>query len=421
MLVTYASVVATLKMVCSPAPTTVPQIPWGFPYNIWSNPQFYNQAFPGLGMMQTIPGLTSSSPPAFEPTTSSPAISEPSTSSPAVSKPSTSSPAISEPSTSSSTVSEPATSSSAVSEPSISSPTVSEMPIASPTVSKPSTSLSAISKTSISSPAVSETPIASPTVSKPTTDRPAAVKEAAVSRKWCDLGKALTKRRKHSIESPSSPLPCTPRLCERDYGIEEGMNAETNIADINIFESASPLPSTSQLCKRFKCSTPIAPKVRRKLCLSKYSNQNELVPNISDIEHHLHDIDVDMNLESSCKNSEVIGRRLVNLCSVLNQIKEINDHNRVMGCTFSNMILLKEIRHGLISKLILKCNMCNLECSLNTDTSNDTLMDVNRASVAGAMAIGIGHSQLEEFFSAIEVPSMSYTTYSKHHDQVSKG
>lgn len=83
----------------------------------------------------------------------------------------------------------------------------------------------------------------------------------------------------------------------------------------------------------------------------------------------------------------------------------------------ANMNIVHEVRYGLKSIVQLKCNMCNLECSLNTE--EETSMDINTASVAGAMAIGIGYSQLEELLSAMEVPAMSQNTYAKYHDLVS--
>ncbi|XP_039275118.1 histone H3.v1-like, partial [Nilaparvata lugens] len=159
-MVTYSSVAATPKMTSSPAPSTIPQIPWGFPYNIWSNPHLFNQAFPGLGMMQTIPGPVAPSPPGFQPIASSPPITEPST----ISKASTSTPA--DETTSSPLISEPSTST--ISKASTSTPA--DETTSSPLISEPTTSI------------ISKATTSSATITKPTTHGPIVDEETTVTR-----------------------------------------------------------------------------------------------------------------------------------------------------------------------------------------------------------------------------------------------
>lgn len=124
-----------------------------------------------------------------------------------------------------------------------------------------------------------------------------------------------------------------------------------------------------------------------------------------------------LQLSSNETGVNVEGRRIVNINYLFNKIKEINNHNTAFGCTFDNMKIIKEHRLGLKSNFVLKCNMCNLECRLETDEDNNG-MDVNTASVVGAMAVGIGHSQLTELLSTMEIPAMASNTYQKYHDQV---
>jgi len=119
--------------------------------------------------------------------------------------------------------------------------------------------------------------------------------------------------------------------------------------------------------------------------------------------------------------SDISGRRVVDLSYFLNQIWKIGDHGREFRCTLSNVRFKNEKLYGLKSKIKFKCNMCNLEFSVQTCNDKSETMDVNTASVAGAMAIGIGHSQVKELFSSLEIPTMSYNTYSKYHDKVSDG
>lgn len=117
----------------------------------------------------------------------------------------------------------------------------------------------------------------------------------------------------------------------------------------------------------------------------------------------------------------VTGRRIVDFFSFYCQIKEIDNHNKVMGCSISNCNIIKENCYGLRSKFTLKCNMCNMEFILSTEDDRMESMDLNTASVAGAMCIGIGHSQLQELLSSMEIPAMSAVSYSGFHDKLTKG
>lgn len=123
----------------------------------------------------------------------------------------------------------------------------------------------------------------------------------------------------------------------------------------------------------------------------------------------------------SLKEHKIIGRRIVDFDYLFQRIKVINDHNSVMGCTISNCFVTSEQCFGLQSKIFLKCNMCNLEFSMYTDNKGSEMMDINTASVAGATAIGIGHYQLQELLSSLEIPAMSSRTYNKYHDRVADG
>ncbi|KAJ8873470.1 hypothetical protein PR048_024288 [Dryococelus australis] len=46
-------------------------------------------------------------------------------------------------------------------------------------------------------------------------------------------------------------------------------------------------------------------------------------------------------------------------------------------------------------------------------------MNVNTAAVSGSMAIGLGFSQLGEFFAALDRPFMSKSTWKSRQEQVS--
>lgn len=60
--------------------------------------------------------------------------------------------------------------------------------------------------------------------------------------------------------------------------------------------------------------------------------------------------------------------------------------------------------------------MCKEKFFLCNDTGD---MDINTAAVAGAVSVGIGYSQLEEFLSALDLPVMTEPVYQKRHNIVS--
>ncbi|XP_039299294.1 endochitinase A-like [Nilaparvata lugens] len=200
-MVTYSSVAATPKMTSSPAPSTIPQIPWGFPYNIWSNPHLFNQAFPGLGMMQTIPGPVAPSPPGFQPIASSPPITEPST----ISKASTSTPA--DETTSSPLISEPSTST--ISKASTSTPA--DETTSSPLISEPSTSI------------ISKATTSSATITKPTTHGPIVDEETAVTR----VSKSSSSSSSDELDEDEATFSVKKFNCAQTYVAKRCISAQT--------------------------------------------------------------------------------------------------------------------------------------------------------------------------------------------------
>lgn len=62
--------------------------------------------------------------------------------------------------------------------------------------------------------------------------------------------------------------------------------------------------------------------------------------------------------------------------------------------------------------------MCGEQFTLSTQDSSESDLSINESVVSGMMAIGCGFYNMEELFSCIGVPSMSFPTYKKHHDNV---
>lgn len=121
-----------------------------------------------------------------------------------------------------------------------------------------------------------------------------------------------------------------------------------------------------------------------------------------------------------CEKSaiEVNGRRLVNISAFLKKIKEFSRHNQKYGCSIDNMQIINEKRIGMLSKFTVKCNFCNEKAVISTDDDSQESLDINMSAVSGAMAIGIGFSQMEEFLAAVDVPVMFAKLYSKNHTEV---
>ncbi|XP_063218577.1 uncharacterized protein LOC134528840 [Bacillus rossius redtenbacheri] len=92
------------------------------------------------------------------------------------------------------------------------------------------------------------------------------------------------------------------------------------------------------------------------------------------------------------------GHRIVDIGYVLMKLVELGNHNAAFGCSLNNMKVFKEIRRGLSSVVLFRCNMCNGQFSLHTHDpgTSSTHMDINARAVAGVMSIGGGFSHLEE-------------------------
>lgn len=117
---------------------------------------------------------------------------------------------------------------------------------------------------------------------------------------------------------------------------------------------------------------------------------------------------------------EVDGNRIVNLKVFLDNLKTISNHGKIFGCTLDNLVLMKEKRLGLSSKLFFKCNMCNLVKSITTTEINNTSLNLNTAAVSAVIGIGIGYSQMKEFLGVLDIPCMTQKTYARAQNVVQK-
>lgn len=115
---------------------------------------------------------------------------------------------------------------------------------------------------------------------------------------------------------------------------------------------------------------------------------------------------------------ELSGRRIIDIHHFIQQLQLLNQHCP-LGCSISDMKVISECRRGLNSGIKFKCLMCNVEKVIWTNDNSSKHVSLNTSAVLGTIGIGIGFSNMEEFFSAMNIPSMSTNTYAIEHNKVS--
>lgn len=128
------------------------------------------------------------------------------------------------------------------------------------------------------------------------------------------------------------------------------------------------------------------------------------------------------NVNADVNKNEKIrinGRRIVEMDFFFQQLKQISLHN-FGRCPFKSIEIRKEIRNGLRSKIVLRCNTCLKNFLLRTSQDENTMesMCLNSTAVLATNMIGIGFSQFEQFTSVLDVPVMSSGTYKKLNDKI---
>lgn len=111
------------------------------------------------------------------------------------------------------------------------------------------------------------------------------------------------------------------------------------------------------------------------------------------------------------------GRRIVRLGYVLQEYERIIRHSDT--CTMGKMVLAKETRFGMNSRLHFFCDNCEKRAVICTDPHQEGEI-LSEAVVWGNLSIGIGRSQCEELFSLMDIPLMAEKTYNRNVFQVKK-
>lgn len=112
-------------------------------------------------------------------------------------------------------------------------------------------------------------------------------------------------------------------------------------------------------------------------------NQNINEQEVVDDEYQEESLELETEVEKKDeqKTLAIEGRRIVNILYFWEQIKNIQ-HMPFYDCKMDNCNILKEKRNVFLSTFIIKCNMCGVTSSLESDRCENQ-MDINVTSVLG--------------------------------------
>ncbi|KOB65541.1 Uncharacterized protein OBRU01_22709 [Operophtera brumata] len=113
-----------------------------------------------------------------------------------------------------------------------------------------------------------------------------------------------------------------------------------------------------------------------------------------------------------------LGRRIVNISHFFRELQKISSHGP-LDCGLESIEIISERLTGLTTKLTLKCHLCNMIFVIDGDNSPEE-MNLNTCAVAGAIAAGCGHDQLQEITSTLGLPVLWPKLYNFHMNIVNK-
>lgn len=83
-------------------------------------------------------------------------------------------------------------------------------------------------------------------------------------------------------------------------------------------------------------------------------------------------------------------------------------------CNIGEMILMNEVKRGLMSIFNFRCTYCATTKRItSTPSKSNCTARINEASALGIVSIGLGYYHLQEFFSHLDITTMSYVTFHK--------
>jgi len=86
-------------------------------------------------------------------------------------------------------------------------------------------------------------------------------------------------------------------------------------------------------------------------------------------------------------------RRIVDISFMWSEIhRTFDNHARGIECQFKDWKLINSRRSGLMTQLFFKCQMCNYEANIWSEPTKSETLDINTATVAGTITMGIGYA-----------------------------
>ncbi|KAL5242878.1 hypothetical protein ACI65C_010288 [Semiaphis heraclei] len=208
---------------------------------------------------------------------------------------------------------------------------------------------------------------------------------------------------------------CNYSLTDDDISLATPLDTvgyQNSLLDMNHIQPSSSSPINKEVnmsSSLFNTVLNISPINKSETLSTKDQTQYEEYPNLCTS---------DSPAKNNTEEIEVCGRRIVNILNLFEEIKNIDNHEP-FDCSFKNMIVIGEKRIGFKSIFTFKCSMCQIKKTVGTE--NNIFMPINTSAVIGVLNIGCGYSQLQEFMSAMEVPTIHITTYQAEHDRICKG
>ncbi|CAG9766125.1 unnamed protein product [Ceutorhynchus assimilis] len=83
----------------------------------------------------------------------------------------------------------------------------------------------------------------------------------------------------------------------------------------------------------------------------------------------------------------------------------------MFSCTLENLVFANEVQEGLLSKFLLKCNMCNYSAEILSADPKDHKMNLNKCLVNVVTSIGCEFAHVQDILNNLQLPVLSQRKY----------
>ncbi|XP_076656376.1 uncharacterized protein LOC143361021 [Halictus rubicundus] len=122
--------------------------------------------------------------------------------------------------------------------------------------------------------------------------------------------------------------------------------------------------------------------------------------------------------EETSEKSTIAELSIVDLRHIFEEMKKLENHSETLKCSMANLSITGMRRLGLATKILIECKMCKYKTEINSESAESDRLDINCSAVAGTITSGGGYMQMEEMFSAMNIPCMSRWIYRKCRDDI---